>query len=352
MTTLDQFPRVSLAHLPTPLEEAPRLTAALGGPRILIKRDDLTGLALGGNKARKLEFLLASALAEGANTVITTGAADSNHCRMTAAAAQRLGLRCVLLLGATVDDPPYQGNLLLDRLFDAELHFYDARQGLMGNRILPRLTEYVRDRGDRPYAFASGGSVGLGALGYALMYEELCAQLEAQGITADHVVFASGSSGTHAGLLLGAALFGERFHILAINVDEPTNDELEERTRLVYTEGAALLGLTADRSMPSLDLRAGYVGEGYGIMSTAGAEAIELLARTEGILLDPVYTGKAMAGLIDLTRRGELGPDQTVIFVHTGGAPALFTQAGTLVERAGLRPAELPRWWAPSGDGW
>jgi D-cysteine desulfhydrase family pyridoxal phosphate-dependent enzyme len=346
MTALHDIPRVRLAQLPTPLEEAPRLTEALGGPRILLKRDDLTGLALGGNKARKLEFLLADALAQGADTVITTGAADSNHCRMTAASATRLGLKCVLLLGAKSAEPAIQGNLLLDYLFGAEVHFYDARPGLAGNRILPRLTEYVRDRGDRPYAFASGGSVGRGALGYALMYEELAGQLDGAGVRADYVVFASGSSGTHAGLMLGEALGGPRFTVQAINVDEPTNDELEERTCSVYAEGAAILGLPSSQPMPALNLRAGYVGEGYGIISAAGAEAIWLLARTEGVLLDPVYTSKAMAGLIDLIRTGEIGPEQTVVFVHTGGAPGLFTQAQTLVERAGVGPKAPPRWWS------
>jgi D-cysteine desulfhydrase family pyridoxal phosphate-dependent enzyme len=345
LASLHDIPRIRLAQLPTPLDDAPRLTEALGGPRILLKRDDLTGLALGGNKARKLEFLLADALAQGADTVITTGAVDSNHCRMTAAAAARLGLKCVLLLGAKDDHPAIQGSLLLDHLFGAEVYFYDARAGLAGNRILPRLAEYVRDRGDRPYAFASGGSVGRGALGYALMYEELALELDQAGVTADYVVFASGSSGTHAGLLLGEALVGSRFTVLAINVDEPVNDELEARTRSVYAEGAEILGLPWSRPMPPLDLRAGYVGEGYGILSDPGAEAIRLLARTEGVLLDPVYTSKAMAGLIDLIRRGEIGPDKTVVFVHTGGTPALFTQARTLVERGEAGPREPARWW-------
>lgn len=345
MTALHEISRIRLAQLPTPLEEAPRLTAALGGPRILLKRDDLTGLALGGNKARKLEFLMADALAQGANTVVTTGVADSNHCRITAAAAARLGLKCVLLLGAKTEQPAIQGNLLLDHLFDAEVHYYDARSGLAGNRILPRLVEYVRDRGDRPYAFASGGSVGRGALGYALMYAELAAQLDAAGATADYVVFASGSSGTHAGLMLGEVLFGRRWTTQAINVDDPTNDELEERTRSVYAEGALILGLPASRPMPDLNLRAGYVGAGYGIISNTGAEAIRLLARTEGVILDPVYTSKAMAGLIDLIRTGEIGPAQTVVFVHTGGAPGLFTQAATLVERGKVGPKAPIRWW-------
>jgi D-cysteine desulfhydrase family pyridoxal phosphate-dependent enzyme len=347
---LHEFPRIPLAGLPTPLEEAPRLTAALGGPRILIKRDDLTGLALGGNKARKLEFLMAGALAEGADTVMTTGAADSNHCRMTAAAAARLGLRCVLLLGAQSESPPVQGNLLLDHLFGAEILYYPAGGKISGNRLLPEVTEFVRARGNKPYTFCSGGSTGLGALGYALMVEELTGQLAARDIRADHVVAASGSSGTHAGLLLGAALFRPSFTILAINVDEPDNDVLEPRTRDTYAEGAELLGLPGSHAMPEFILRPGYVGEGYGILSAPGAEAIRLLARTEGILLDPVYSSKAMAGLIDLIRRGEIGADKTVVFVHTGGAPALFTQAAVIVERGGVMPSAPPLWWRRTGQ--
>ena len=177
------------------------------------------------------------------------------------------------------------------------------------------------------------------------MYEELAGQLDERGMTGDYVVFASGSSGTHAGMMLGEALFGRRFATVAINVDEPTNDELEERTRSVYAEGAALLGLPADRPMPPLDLRVGYVGAAYGILWERGAEAIRLLARSEGILLDPVYTSKAMVGLIDLIRSGEIGADKTVVFVHTGGAPALFTQAEELLARGEIGGVEGARWW-------
>lgn len=330
MPDLYGLPRVALAHLPTPLEDAPRLTAALGGPRILLKRDDLTGLALGGNKVRKLELLLADALAQDADTVLTTGAADSNHCRMTAAAAARLGLRCVLLLAAKSESPVVQGNLLLDRLFGAEVHFYSAQVPTGGDERLLELAEVVRSRGGKPYLFPAGGSNALGILGYTLMVEELMGQLAAHEITADYLVIASGTGGTHAGLLLGSTLFRPGFTTLAINIMEADNRALETRTRTVYATGAALLELPDDHDQPQFVLRAGYVGEGYGILSSGCAEAIQLLARSEGVLLDPVYTGKAMAGLIDLIRTGEIDADKTVVFLHTGGAPALFTQAATV----------------------
>ncbi|HLZ72166.1 MAG TPA: D-cysteine desulfhydrase family protein [Dehalococcoidia bacterium] len=341
---LHDFARVPLAQVPTPLDEAPRLSAALGGPRILLKRDDLSGLALGGNKARKLELLLAEALAQGADTIITTGAADSNHCRMTAAAAARLGLKCLLLLGAKDEAPALQGNLLLDQLFGAEVCFASSSRVPNRNALLPELAAQVRARGGKPYAFPSGGSIGLGALGYALALQELIDQLAARGVEPDYLVCASGSGGTHAGLLLGAALFKPRFEILAVNVDDPANDELEGRTRQVYAEGAALLGLPSEQPVAPFHLLTGYLGKGYGVLTPGGAEAIRLLARTEGVLLDPVYTGKAMALLIDYVRTGRIGAERTVVFLHTGGAPALFTQAPELVAAPGLAP-RAPHWW-------
>jgi len=348
VTELMDFPRAMLAQLPTPLEGAERLSTALGGARIIIKRDDLTGLAMGGNKARKLELLMAAALASGADTVVTTGASDSNHCRMTAAAAARLGLKCALLLGAKSESPELQGNLLLDRLFGAEIHFYPTNGTVGGNHLLPELTEHIRSRGNRPYTFPSGGSTGLGAIGYALALKELIDQLAARGVRPDYIVHASGSGGTHAGLLLGAALFRPKFQIMAINIDEATNDILEARTRSVYAEGAGLLGLPENHEVPEFILRTGYVGAGYGVISPAGAEAIRLLAQTEGILLDPVYTGKAMAALADLVRNGEMGSDKTVVFIHTGGTPALFTQARQVEQEAQLASANPPMWWGKS----
>ena len=345
MSGLFDLPRAPLAQLPTPLEDAPRLTRTLAGPRILIKRDDLTGLGLGGNKARKLELLMAAALAEGADTVITTGASDSNHCRMTAAAAARLGLKAVLLLGAKRESPAIQGNLLLDHLFDAEVHFYPTRGTVGGNRLLPELAAFVRARGQRPYVFPSGGSTGLGAIGYALAFKELTDQLDQRGIHADYLVHASGSGGTHAGLLIGAALFRPSLKIVAVNVDEATNTNLEARTRAVYAEAAGLLKAPGDGRPEGFYLRTGYVGEGYGVMSPSGVEAIKLVAQTEGVLLDPVYTGKAMAALIHLVRTGAIRSHETAVFLHTGGSPALFTQAPELVEQGNLASGQPPRWW-------
>jgi D-cysteine desulfhydrase family pyridoxal phosphate-dependent enzyme len=332
MRDLHTIPRVSLAQLPTPLEDAPRLSTALGGARLLIKRDDLTGLALGGNKVRKLEFLLADALARGADTVLTTGAVDSNHCRVTAAAAARLGLRCILLLATKHESPSLQGNLLLDHLLGAEVHFYSAPVPTADSDRLQELADVVRARGGNPYVFPAGGSTALGILGYALMVEELMGQLAARNLTADYLVLASGTGGTQAGVLLGTTCFQPNFASIAINVIEADNTALSERTRAVYAEGAALLGLPENHARPPFTVRDGYVGEGYGILTPGCAEAIQLLARTEGILLDPVYTGKAMAGLSDLIRKGEIGTDKTVIFLHTGGAPALFTQADVVAE--------------------
>jgi D-cysteine desulfhydrase family pyridoxal phosphate-dependent enzyme len=316
------------------VEDAPRLSSALGGPRILIKRDDLTGLALGGNKVRKLEFLLADALAQGADTVLTTGAADSNHCRVTAAAAARLGLRCILLLATKRVAPPLQGNLLLDHLFGAEVHFYPASSPTAGNDHLLELATNARARGGKPYIFPAGGSTALGILGYTLMVEELIGQLAARNLTADYLVMASGTGGTHAGVLLGTTLFRANFAPLAINIIEADNAALIERTSAVYAEGVTLLEIPEPQARPTFTVRAGYVGKGYGLLSPGCAEAIQLLARTEGVLLDPVYTGKAMAGLIDLVRSGEIGGDKTVIFLHTGGAPALFTQADAVAQWA------------------
>ena len=342
MPSLNEIPRLPLAFLPTPLHDAPALTRFLGGPRILFKRDDQTGLAIGGNKARKLEFLLAAARRVGASTLLTTGAADSNHCRMTAAAAAQNGFRCVLLLGAKSEAPSVQGNLLLDRLFGAETQFYPAGGSLNGNALLPEVAAALRERGENVFAFPSGGSTGLGALGYALAVRELMDQLEAQGVRADYVVHASGSGGTHAGLLLGKALFNAPFEILAINIDEAENAALEARTRSVYAEGVELMG--NGLAMPPFHLIAGYVGDGYGIMSREGAEAIAETAHREGILLDPVYTGKAMAGLFDLVRSGRIRAGETVVFLHTGGTPALFTQADAVAQSASPAPA-APTWW-------
>ena len=337
-TTLDTLPRVSLATLPTPIHEAPRLREALGGssrcPRILLKRDDLTGLALGGNKARKLEFLFADALAQKADVVVTSGATQSNHARMTAGAACAVGLDCVLVLSRRGDDPDVQGNLLLDRLFGATIHFIenlDPRFAVAADEV-QRVAEIVGDltvRGRRPYVVPVGGSSPIGALGYVAGTKELRDQLFESNVHADRLYYASGSRGTEAGLELGARMFGctYRLHGVAVSAGE---EEKQVRAARLVNEAARMLQLSIQVDPAELFTDQRFIGDGYGLPSAECVEAIKLLARHEAILLDPVYTGKAMACLIDDVRRGAIGANETVVFLHTGGAPALFAHAEVL----------------------
>jgi D-cysteine desulfhydrase family pyridoxal phosphate-dependent enzyme len=337
--SLDAQPRIALGTFPTPLVDAERLRSALGGParcpRILIKRDDLSGLALGGNKVRKLEFLIAVALHEKADVVITSGATQSNHARLTAAAAGAAGLDCVLVLSARSEHPPLQGNLLLDRLLGATIHFIpanpDPRFAVADDEAL-KVAEVADDltrHGKRPYVIPIGGSSPIGALGYVAGTRELRDQLTASGIRADRVYYASGSRGTQAGLELGARVFecSYRLQGVAVSAGEP---EKQARAARLINEAASLIGtsIRVDASELVTDQR--FIGEGYGVPSTECLEAIKVLARHEAILLDPVYTGKAMARLIDDVRRGVVDATETVVFLHTGGAPALFAQADAL----------------------
>ena len=327
------IPRIPLATLPTPLHELPRLREALGGsskaPRIFIKRDDLTGLALGGNKARKLEFLVADAIKQGATVLITTGATQSNHARMTAAAACVAGLGCHLVLTSRSDDPPLQGNLLLDRVYGATVHHVpapdDPRLALGNDEAKVREVEgMLRQSGERPYVIAVGGSSPVGTLGYTLATVELIEQLTAAGLRPSRVYYASGSRGTQAGLTLGAkACEGSyRLHGIAVSTGEP-----EKIHRAVNAANAAaeLLGIPTRVVYDDLVGNNDFIGQGYGIPSPEGIEAIALLARTEGILVDPCYTSKALAGLIAHVRRGEVKPNEAIVFLHTGGAPGMFT---------------------------
>jgi D-cysteine desulfhydrase family pyridoxal phosphate-dependent enzyme len=333
--SLESQPRVSLAVLPTPLVELHRLREALGGaarcPRIFIKRDDLTGLALGGNKARKLEFLLADALANDADVVVSSGATQSNHARMTAAAACAVGLDCVLVLSSRQAEPPLQGNLLLDLLFGATVHFIQANpdpQFAVAADETQRVSEVVEDlmqAGRRPYVIPVGGSSPIGAMGYVGGTQELQQQLEASGIHADRLYYASGSRGTQAGLELGARAFDVeyRLHGIAVSAGE---DEKQRRAARLVNEAATLLDLPVHVDPRDLITDQRFIGEGYGIPTAECLEAIRLLARTEAILLDPCYTGKGMAGMIYDIRTGAIAPEETVVFLHTGGAPALFAQ--------------------------
>ena len=327
-------PRIPLATLPTPLQEAARLREALGGdracPRILIKRDDLTSLGLGGNKARKLEYLVADARAQGATTLITTGAVQSNHARMTAAAACMAGMRSVLVLTATSDEPAIAGNLLLDKLYGAAIRLVPSIDPMFAvghdEAVVAQVVEEERAAGRMPYVIPVGGSSGVGVCGYVGGSAELVAQLADAGITPSRLYYASGSRGTQAGLTLGAKLCDAPYQVygVAVSAGEP---EKIERAKRIANEAAVLLKLPERLELGDLVTDQNFIGEGYGIPTPEGLESIALLARTEAILLDPCYTSKAMAGMIRHIRDGEIRPDETVVFLHTGGMPALFTDS-------------------------
>jgi L-cysteate sulfo-lyase len=325
---LPEFPRFPLVHATTPLEPFERLRRHLGGPRLYIKRDDCTGLALGGNKTRKLEFLIGEALQTGATAIVSEGGLQSNHVRQTAAAAAKAGLPCHLVLNRNVpiDKPIYQssGNLLLDRLLGAVTHIC-AEGETRAARIEALLSE-LRSRGEVPYYIPTGGSTGTGALGYAALMLELLQQARDLGITIDRIVVASSSGGTQAGLVVGRALAEADVPILGVDVDgEP--DELLAMVQSVARDCAEKIGLRRDLPHGAFELVRDYAAPGYGLPNPGMIEAVTLLARLEGILLDPVYSGKAMAGLIGMIRQGRFGTDETVVFIHTGGVPALFAYA-------------------------
>jgi D-cysteine desulfhydrase family pyridoxal phosphate-dependent enzyme len=325
MSTLDGFDRVALAHLPTPLEQVPRLGNAFGLSRLWIKRDDATGLALGGNKARKLEYLMADALAQGADTVLTCGGVQSNHARMTAAAACRLGLRSILFL----DDPEpstRQGNLLLDDLFGADLRFHPVGSLHALYEAMEQCARTLSAHGRRAYVIPVGGSTALGCLGYVRAVRELAEQAGSRGLSVQTMVVATGSTGTLAGMTLGARLFLPRARIFGISVSSPTARCREKASRIA-TDAAALLGVADVFSPDDFAVYDEFLGDAYGVPTPAGQEALALAARCEGLVMDPVYTGKALAGLRSLTARGEIAPGETVVFWHTGGAPALFAYA-------------------------
>jgi D-cysteine desulfhydrase family pyridoxal phosphate-dependent enzyme len=322
---LDDFPRAALAHLPTPLEPMERLSAELGGPRLWVKRDDCTGLALGGNKTRKLEFLMAEALEAGADSVITAGGVQSNHVRQTAAAAAKLGLAAHLVLTRNVpwDKDGYDrtGNILLDRLLGAEIRILPA--GSDRAAAMDALAASLRAAGGRPYVIPLGGSNATGALGYALCARELLAQAEALCGGLDAVVLASSSGGSQAGLIAGLAALDHPARVIGIEVDGD-REGVAAAVREVAAAAAQRLGLDAGEVVARVEVVAGYGGPGYGLPTPEMRRAVELAARREGLLLDPVYSGKAMAGLIGLIAEGRFGPDDRVVFLHSGGTPALF----------------------------
>jgi L-cysteate sulfo-lyase len=328
---LDQFPRFPLAHLPTPLEPLERLQKFLGGPRLYIKRDDCTGLATGGNKTRKLEFLIGQALKQGATAVVSAGGLQSNHVRQTAAAAARAGLKCHLVLDhrVPIDTEAYRtgGNFLLDRLLGALAHICGPGETRAGKTA--QLLADLRARGENPYDIPVGGSNETGALGYVAMIGELLAQARDRGISLDRIVVGSSSGGTQAGLVTGRALAGADIAITGIDVDgEP--ETLRAKMQTIARDCAGRLGRPQAIGPDACRIVPGYSAPGYGQPNAGMIEALKLLASLEGILLDPVYTGKAMAGLIDMIRKGQIEKNETVVFVHTGGTPALSAYADRL----------------------
>jgi len=329
MSVLNTIPRHSLGFFPTPLVELKRLSAYFGGPQIFIKRDDQTGLALGGNKTRKLEFLLGDALLNGADTLVTGGAAQSNHCRQTAAAAKVCGLDCHLVLGGEAPEH-LGGNLLLDQLFSAQIHW--AGQYRKGETI-PQIVASLESKGKKPYLVPYGGSNAVGALGFVDAALELKKQCSGEIQPMTHILFASSSGGTHAGLMVGAELTGLEAQLIgvAIEKEEMAGVPFDVLVSGLAAETAEKVGLEPSKmTADKLNLCTDYTGAGYGVVGILEREAIRLLAEQEGILLDPVYTGRAFGAFVDMIHRGNFRPEDRVLFWHTGGAPALFSYAEDL----------------------
>jgi len=336
---LDAVPRVSLAHLPTPLEEMPRLSAELGGPRLWVKRDDCTGLGVGGNKVRKLEYDLAAARAAGADCVVCGGVVQSNTCRQVAAACAKLDLECHLGImhgRVPVTEAGYDttGNILLDRLYGAVVH--DLPWDEDRNRGLRRIEADLKGAGCRPYFVPYGASDALGALGYARMVLELLEQCTERSIAPTHVIHASGSAGTQAGITAMLAALDHPLHCIGIDVDaQPARVAAD--VRRVGRETAALLGAAMEWDDRRVEVAEGFAGPAYGVPDAATLEAIRLAARLEALALDPVYSGKGMAGLIGLVRAGRFSRDNTVIWIHTGGLPGLFAYPAAMARAATTR---------------
>jgi 1-aminocyclopropane-1-carboxylate deaminase/D-cysteine desulfhydrase-like pyridoxal-dependent ACC family enzyme len=327
---LERLPRITLGHFPTPLEACPRLSAALGGPRIWIKRDDCTGLALGGNKTRQLEYLLGEVLAKEADVVVHGAALQSNYCRQLTAAAARLGLECHLLLSTAYQPPVVQGNLLLMQLGGAHIHLTPTPLSVAFEQEKAALAESLRAAGRRPYLVSYPSSETLATAAYLRAAVELDAQFEQQGVTPRYL-YLSAVGGTQAGLLLGSMLLGSDYRVRGIS---PLRWDLDSRGTITRAANrvAGLLDFPLEITPDAVDNDEGYVGERYATLTPAGVAALRLLARTEGIFLDPVYTAKALSALIDHVRRGLLTADQQVVFVHTGGVPALFAYSEGLSE--------------------
>jgi len=331
---LAQFPRRRYTGGKTPIEFAARFSDALGGPRVYIKRDDLLGLAAGGNKTRKLEFLVADAMAKGADTLITCGAVQSNHCRLTLAAAVKEGLKCRLVLEERVPgtyDPRASGNNFLFRLLGVE----DIKVVPKGSDMMKEMqdvADQLAAEGRRTYVIPGGGSNPVGATGYVACAQEISDQLFEQGLSVDYVVCASGSAGTHAGLVTGFYGCNMNIPVIGVNVSRKKQEQ-EEIVYGLVRETAQHVGVGTEIPRDAVVCLDEYVGPGYSLPTPQMAEAVKMLARSESILLDPVYTGKAMAGVIDQARKGFFKKQDTVLFVHTGGSPALYVYEDYLLSQ-------------------
>ena len=315
-----QLPQVDIGHFPTPLEECPRLSEELGGPRIFIKREDCSGLAFGGNKVRQLTFTIGDGVNQGADTIIQGAASQSNHCRQAAAASAKLGLKCYLRL-ARDNKSVRQGNVLLDELSGADVEFVDASMGSELDAIKYALAEELKEKGLKPYVLAAPRSTALAAVAFAWCIAEIHEQQEAMGIDADWI-YAASAGGTQGGLILGTRVLGmemKPFGIAPIGWPDRV-----ERIRNAANDAAGILGLDLVINDDDVRNTDDYVGEDYGVLTPECVDALKLMARTEGIFLDPSYTSKALSGLIDHIQKGRISADETVIFLHTGGTPALF----------------------------
>ncbi|MGD9133760.1 MAG: D-cysteine desulfhydrase [Desulfobacterales bacterium] len=330
---LAKFPRRRYTEGKTPIEKLSRLSRELGGPTIYMKRDDLLGLAGGGNKTRKLEFLVAEALAQGADTLITCGAVQSNHCRLTLAAAVKEGLKCRLILEERVPgsyNPESAGNNFLFRLMGVEkIKVVPGSSDMIAE--MQAVADEVAGQGRNAYIIPGGGSNPVGATGYVAGAEEILAQTFDLGINIDRIICASGSAGTHAGLVTGFHGNNSNIPVVGINVSRPRAEQ-EELVYDLVKDTAKHVGVNSDIPREAVVCFDEYVGPGYSLPTDEMAEAVRMLARLEGVLIDPVYTGKAMAGLIDLARKGTFNKDENILFIHTGGSPALYVYMSDILE--------------------
>lgn len=325
MVDLSDYPYISLAHLPTPIQHLPRLSRFLGGPEIFIKRDDCTGLGFGGNKARKLEFLLGDALSQGATTIVTMGTVQSNHLPLTAAAACKIGFKCELILEhrVAIDDIDYleSGNVLVNRLFGANTQLVSGGEDAMS--VMTSTAAQVRSRGEKPYVIPRGGSNAVGSLGYVKCASEIVQQSDQAGLSFDSIVHSTASAGTQAGLLVGLRAMQRDTRVIGISANSYEAVQ-SQKVFALACETAELLGISGIVAREDVLTNSDYIGDGYGKVSDDMQLAVAHVAKLEGILLDPVYSGKCVAGLIDMVRNGFFVDAKNVLLIHTGGGAALF----------------------------